>query len=52
LPSNHLTPAVEGTAVRGATLTPWTVAPVIALAATVVATSAAIFAFGPAGEAT
>lgn len=35
-------------AVLGATLTLWTVAPVIALAATVVATSAAIFAFGPA----
>lgn len=39
-------------AVLGATLTLWTVAPVIALAATVVATSAAIFAFGPAGDAT
>jgi len=39
-------------AVLGATLTLWTVAPVIALAATVVATSAAIFAFGPAGNAT
>lgn len=37
-------------AVLGATLTLWTVAPVIALAATVVATSAAIFAFGPAGN--
>ena len=39
-------------AVLGATLTLWTVAPVIALAATVVAASAAIFAFGPAGKAT
>ena len=39
-------------AVLGATLTLWTVAPVIALAATVVATSAAIFAFGPVGNAT
>ncbi|TQR85838.1 DUF1275 domain-containing protein [Mycobacterium hodleri] len=39
-------------AVLGATLTLWTVAPVIALAATVVVTSAAIFAFGPAGNAT
>ncbi|KQY07130.1 hypothetical protein ASD37_13675 [Mycobacterium sp. Root135] len=39
-------------AVLGATLTLWTVAPVIALAATVVATSAAIFAFGSAGKAT
>ena len=38
-------------AVLGATLTLWAVAPVIALAATVVATSAAIFAFGPAGDA-
>jgi uncharacterized membrane protein YoaK (UPF0700 family) len=38
-------------AVLGATLTLWTVAPVIALAATVVATSAAIFAFGPASSA-
>ncbi|KAA0099881.1 DUF1275 domain-containing protein [Mycolicibacterium sp. P1-18] len=35
-------------AVLGATLTLWTVAPVIGLAAAVVATSAAIFAFGPA----
>ena len=34
-------------AVLGATLTLWTVAPVIALAATVVATSAAVFALGP-----
>ena len=39
-------------AVVGATLTLWTVAPVIAIAAAVVATSASIFAFGPAGDAT
>jgi uncharacterized membrane protein YoaK (UPF0700 family) len=37
-------------AVLGATLTRWTVAPVIAIAAVVVAVSAAIFAFGPAGD--
>ncbi len=40
-----------GGAVLGATLTLWTVAPVIAIAATVVACSAAIFAFGPARHA-
>ncbi|MDX1889410.1 YoaK family protein [Mycolicibacterium sp. 050158] len=38
-------------AVIGATLTRWMVAPVIGLAAAVVAASAAIFAFGPAGDA-
>ena len=37
-------------AVLGATLTRWTVASVIASAAAVVAVSAAIFAFGPAGD--
>ena len=37
-------------AVLGATLTRWMVAPVIAIAAVVVAVSAAIFAFGPAGD--
>ncbi|MCW2513428.1 MAG: hypothetical protein JWR11_2470 [Mycobacterium sp.] len=37
-------------AVIGATLTLWVVAPVIAIAAAVVASSAAIFAFGPAGK--
>jgi len=36
-----------GGAIIGATLTLWTVAPVIGIAAAVVATSAAIFAFGP-----
>jgi uncharacterized membrane protein YoaK (UPF0700 family) len=36
-----------GGAVIGATLTLWTVAPVIGMAAAVVAASAAIFAFGP-----
>lgn len=39
-----------GGAVIGATLTLWVVAPVIAIAAAVVASSAAIFAFGPARE--
>jgi uncharacterized membrane protein YoaK (UPF0700 family) len=39
-------------AVLGATLTRWTVAPVIAIAAAVVAASAAIFAFGTAGDGT
>jgi uncharacterized membrane protein YoaK (UPF0700 family) len=38
-------------AVLGATLTLWTVAPVISIAAAVVAASAAIFAFGPARDA-
>ena len=36
-----------GGAIIGATLTLWTVAPVIGIAAAVVASSAAIFAFGP-----
>jgi hypothetical protein len=34
----------------GATLTLWTVAPVIATAAAAVAVSCAIFAFGPSGD--
>jgi uncharacterized membrane protein YoaK (UPF0700 family) len=38
-------------AVVGATLTVWTVAPIIAIAAAAVAASAAIFALGPAGVA-
>jgi uncharacterized membrane protein YoaK (UPF0700 family) len=38
-------------AVLGATLTLWTVAPVLAIASAAVATSAAIFVFGPAGDA-
>ena len=41
---------MSGGAVVGATLTLWTVAPVIALAAVAVSISAAIFAFGPAGD--
>jgi uncharacterized membrane protein YoaK (UPF0700 family) len=40
-----------GGAVLGATMTLWTVAPVIAIAAAAVATSGAIFAFGPARDA-
>jgi uncharacterized membrane protein YoaK (UPF0700 family) len=41
-----------GGAALGATLTLWTVAPIIGIAAAVVATSGAIFAFGPASAPT